>query len=86
MEDKNLTCNIEHSYKTRKMRSGRRQRRRPGPLGSHMKRTLETIHEKNPLFEMTRIQEITRILDRKCTDDTSAAPTRTVWMTHETYT
>ena len=25
MEDKNLTCNIETSYETQKMRSGRRQ-------------------------------------------------------------
>ena len=33
MEDKNLTCNIETSYETQKMRSGRRQRRRPGPFG-----------------------------------------------------
>ena len=38
-----------------------------------MKLTLETIHEKNPLLEMTRIHEITRILDMKCTDDTPAA-------------
>ena len=92
MKDKNLTCNIETSYETQKMRPGRRQRRRPGPLGSHMKRTLETIHEKNSLVEMTRIHEITRILDMKCTDATPAAwsapkaPPRTVWITHETYT
>ena len=53
-----------------------------------MKRTLETI-QKNPILEMTRIHEITRIVDMKCTDDTPAAwsaPTRTVWITHETYT
>ena len=38
-----------------------------------MKRTLETIHEKNPLLGMARIQEITPILDMECTYDTPAA-------------
>ena len=56
MEDKNLTCNTETSYETHKIRPYRRRRCRSGPFGSHMKRTLETIH-KNPILEMTRIHD-----------------------------